>query len=393
LLIKRFLEFIRLETTSALVLFLVMMLALLWANSPFQAAYKALIHTHLELDTGFYHLRTSLAHFVNEGLMTFFFLTVSLEIKRELCVGELNQVKKAILPACAALGGMLLPALFYLFFNKSQPLALTGWAIPTATDIAFSLGILSLLGHRVPVTFKIFLMALAIFDDLGAIIIIAVFYARDITWMPLFQASLLYLALIILNQMKRFYWPIFILLGFGLWALILKSGIHATLAGVLLAWVVPIQHPNKTRFSPLIFLEKKMHFLVSYGILPLFAFVNAGIPFPLTHLDSWFKPVALGVMSGLCLGKPLGILIFSWLAVKFGLAQLPKGMHFRDIFSLGMIAGIGFTMSLFIAGLAFETQGSDFTLDARLGILMGSFLSGMIGYYVLRFLRRSIKPI
>jgi NhaA family Na+:H+ antiporter len=318
--------------------------------------------------------------------MTIFFFLVSLEIKRELIQGELNTRAKALFPTFAAIGGMLIPALFYLSINYHYPTLTSGWAIPMATDIAFSLGVLSLLGQKIPASLKFFLMALAIIDDLGAIIVIAIFYTQQIGCLYLLAALLALIGLIALNycQIERFF-P-YALLGLGLWLLILNSGIHATIAGVLFGFSIPIT----TRKNPVSLLHRLIHQLhpwIAYGILPLFAFANAGLSFSGIHLQTLLHPLPLGIMVGLFFGKQLGIFAASWLAVKTKLAKLPYQVNWWHIYGTALICGIGFTMSLFIATLAFTDN--ELSSLVRLGVLAGSTLSGIAGYSILFFNRKN----
>ena len=317
--------------------------------------------------------------------MTIFFFLVSLEIKRELIQGELNTRAKALLPTFAAIGGMLVPALFYLLINQGYPALTSGWAIPMATDIAFSLGVLSLLGKQIPASLKFFLMALAIIDDLGAIIVIAIFYTQQIGWLYLLAALLALIGLLTLNyyQIERFF-P-YALFGLGLWLLILNSGIHATIAGVLFGFSIPIT-TRKNSVSLLHRLIHELHPWIAYGILPLFAFANAGLSFSGIHFQTFLHPLPLGIIIGLFLGKQLGIFGASWLAVKTKLAKLPHQVNWWHIYGTALICGIGFTMSLFIATLAFTDN--ELSSLVRLGVLAGSTLSGIAGYSLLFFKRK-----
>jgi Na+:H+ antiporter, NhaA family len=308
------------------------------------------------------------------------------EIKRELFEGELNSFSKAILPAVAALGGMIIPAIIYVCFNFKDPEALQGWAIPTATDIAFSLGILSLLGRRIPPAIKIFLMAVAIFDDIGAIIIIAIFYNHGFSILSLVLACISILLLVILNRLRiTSYIPYFII-GIILWLCVLKSGIHTTLSGIILAFAIPLRDPAKPNYLPAAELIKALHPWVAFGILPLFAFANAGVSFEGVSWSDFIGPISLGIALGLLVGKQLGIWSFSILAVKLKIAKLPEGVSPLSVYGVGLIGGVGFTMSLFIGTLAFE-YGKSSSLHAsmvRTGVIAGSLLAGLAGYILLR---------
>lgn len=378
--IKLFQKFIQLEASSGIVLMLATLLALLLANSPLQDLFNHLLHYQLSLQLNHFSFNTSSHIMINDGLMSIFFLIVSLEIKRELIQGELNSINKALLPIIAAAGGMLFPALIYFLFNINNKTALPGWAIPTATDIAFSLGILSLLGRRIPMNLKIFLTALAIIDDLGAIIIIAVFYTANISKLFLILALVFSTLLILLNYFNtQRTWP-YLITGSLLWFCILKSGIHATIAGVILGLAIPLKSKNNKSLSQQ--LEKQLHPWVAYGILPLFALANANLAFNNLSLSSLANPITLGIITGLFFGKQLGILLFSWLAIKYKLASLPHNIDWRKFYGMSLLCGIGFTMSLFIGTLAFNDE--TIISLVRLGIIIGSVLSGLLGYFVLR---------
>lgn len=379
-------KFIKLEASGGLVLGFSALLALILANSHWQTSYQAFLSYTLNIGP---NIHFSFLHLINDGLMTIFFFLVSLEIKRELIQGELNTLTKALLPTIAAIGGMLVPALLYLGINHPYPQFTPGWAIPMATDIAFSLGVLSLLDKHIPVTLKIFLMALAIIDDLGAIIVIATFYTQQIDWLYLFSALLAFLGLISLNyyHIQRFL-P-YGVLGIALWLFILNSGIHATIAGVLFGFTIPLKKSSYHNFNSLLHhLIHLLHPWMAYGVLPLFAFANAGLSFSNINLASLFHPLPLGIIAGLFLGKQLGILGASWLAVKAKLVKLPHSVNWRHIYGTSLICGIGFTMSLFIANLAFGDN--KLTSLVRLGVFAGSILSGIAGYWVLALHRQKI---
>jgi len=377
-------EFIRLESSAGIILFIAAICALVVDNSPLHNLYHDLFHLPFTLQLGALVLSKPLLLWVNDGFMSIFFLLVGLEIKRECLEGELNTLKKAMLPAIAAFGGMVVPALVYIYFNSHDPSAMAGWAIPTATDIAFSLGILVILGSRIPVSLKIFLTALAIFDDIGAIVIIAIFYTEHISMSLLLAASVLVLCLLLLNRWRVRHFAPYFLVGLVLWFCVLKSGVHATLAGIILAFMIPIRDKKTPGRSPLRELEHMLHPWVAFGILPLFAFANAGVTFQGMHWAQFIGGIPLGIAAGLFIGKQLGIWGASWLAVKMGLCRLPKGANALGLYGISMIAGVGFTMSLFIGSLAFGRFDTDTLAMVRVGVLVGSFLSGGLGYLVLR---------
>ena len=366
------LKFIQLESSSGIILFFAAALAMIASNTPINTYYTA--------------LQTSqpVILFINDGCMSIFFLLVGFEIKRELLEGELNAFSKAILPAISAVGGMVVPALIYFIFNRHDTVALKGWAIPTATDIAFSLGILSLLGKRIPTSLKIFLMALAIFDDLGAIIIIATFYTTTIHVLALLGAVFSAVILFFLNYFNVKKILLFLIVGFLLWFCIFKSGVHATIAGVILALFIPAKNSDPQLKSPLQTLVHRLHPWVAFAILPLFAFANAGISFSSNTFAYLLLPVPMGIAAGLFFGKMMGIYTSTLLAVKFKIASLPKDITKIGLLGMSLIAGVGFTMSLFIGGLAFGSH-SEYAEFVRMGVLTGSLLSGVCGYFILRF--------
>lgn len=375
-------KFIALETFSGYGLLAAAIFAMTWINSPWQASYDALIHLQFSLTfKGMLHT-ISLHTIVNEGLMTLFFFLIGLEIKRECLVGELNTLKKAILPFIGAIGGMLMPALIYLGFNWGLP-EVNGWAIPTATDIAFSLAVLSLLRNNLPISLKLFLTALAIFDDLGAIVIIAVFYTQTINGFALAGAMFVQLTLMGCHRLQLISPWLQGLLGISLWWLLLTAGIHPTLAGVLLAFTIPLKIEKKPGSHPLSQCIKTLHPWVTFGILPLFAFMNSGI-----LLHNFFKngmnPLSLGIAAGLFIGKPLGVFSFCWFALRCQLAQLPRSMNLSQLYGVALLCGIGFTMSFFIGFLSFDPYSFIHQTQLRVGILSGSLLSGLAGYGWLR---------
>jgi NhaA family Na+:H+ antiporter len=365
-----FKDFFQSEAASGILLLAMTALALLLANSPLGAAYFGALHAYVG--------GLSILHWINDGLMALFFLLVGLEIKRELTGGELSTWSRRALPGLAALGGMVAPAAFYIVFNRHAPDVLHGWAIPTATDIAFSLGVLALLGSRAPTSLKIFLTALAIIDDLFAVLIIALFYGNGLSLMFLGLAAVTTLALALLSRRRvGALWP-YLLLGAALWFFVLKSGIHATIAGVILAFVMPSQTSPAT---PSARLEHGLHKWVAFGIVPLFAFANAGVALAGMGLDTLVQPITLGVAAGLFLGKQAGVLGAVWLGVRFGLGKLPPNTSWLSLYGVSLLCGIGFTISLFISALAFP--GSDAQDAAKLGVLVGSLVSGVGGWLVL----------
>ena len=380
-------RYIKKESSSGLILIFVTILALLLRNSVFSEFYTNFLHTPVAFKVGeMLDINKPLILWINDGLMAIFFLLIGLEIKRELVAGHLSTTSKIALPAIAALGGMVIPALIYIAFNYGNDFALRGWAIPTATDIAFALGILSLLGKRIPISLKVFLMALAIFDDLGAILIIALFYTNDLSFHAISFAAISILVLVILNRFQvtklGFYW----IIGGLLWVFVLKSGVHATLAGIIVAFAIPVNALNekRKRVSPAKSLQHHIHYWVAFYILPLFAFVNAGVDLTNLSFEKISNGVSLGIIFGLFFGKQLGVFLFTYLAVKYKLAKMPKCSTWLQIYGVSVLTGIGFTMSLFIDTLAFNDSNAFFYTD-KLGILIGSFLSGVFGYLILKF--------
>jgi len=358
--------------------------AMVLKNSPLATAYNAFLLTPVEVRFGVLHIGKPLLLWINDGLMAVFFLLVGLEVKQEILQGHLSTLQKVALPGIAALGGMVLPALIYAIFNWNEPFAMRGWAIPTATDIAFSLGILSLLGKRVPVSLKIFLMALAIIDDIGAIVIIALFYTEQISIVSMIFALAALLALFCMNIWGVVRRGAYVLVGVMLWVSVLKSGVHATLAGVALAFMIPLEITDRQgkKHTPAKSFEDDLHVWAAFMILPLFAFVNAGIQLSEISIAEMVAPVPLGIMLGLFIGKQLGVFGFSWLAIRSGLAAMPEGSDWRQLYGVALLTGIGFTMSLFIDGLAFD-DGKMFSYADRMAVIVGSLLSGVAGYLVL----------
>jgi NhaA family Na+:H+ antiporter len=372
------------DSASGELMLLALLVAMIWINSPLSSLYEALLGTPVEIRVGKLTIFKPLLLWINDGLMALFFLLVGLELKREILKGELSSAQQLALPAFAAVGGMAIPAMIYVVFNWNNVVALNGWAIPCATDIAFTLGILSVLGNRVPYSLKIFLVSLAVIDDLAAIIIIAIFYTGDLYVTSLFIgcAGLLILFLMNISGVTKI--TPYILIGIGLWISLLESGVHATLAGFAVGLSIPMRLQSESQDSPLRQLEEDLRLPVTLGILPLFAFANAGVSLEGVSLTSLLEPVPLGIAIGLFFGKQMGVLAFSWIAVQLRLARLPDRVGWLEVYGTAVLCGIGFTMSLFIGSLAFEHGGPDYKVDNRLGILVGSALSAITGYLILR---------
>lgn len=417
-------EFMHAESSGGVVLIIFTVIALIWANSPFAESYHHLWHTYLSISIGGYELKHSLHHWINDGLMVIFFFVVGLEIKRELLVGELSSVKKAALPVAGALGGMIVPAIIYFYFNAGKEGA-AGWGIPMATDIAFVVGIMALLGPKFPFSLKIFILALAIVDDIGAVLVIAIFYTAEISLTALLIAAAILVLLIVFNRLGVRSLIIYSIAGIALWLAFLKSGVHATIAGVLLAFTIPASSRINTKhfskeqkaiinnfenagehgddvltneerltliqamekncekiLTPLQKFEHLLHPWVAFLIMPIFAFANAGVTIGDSFSEALFNPISIGIILGLFLGKQLGIFGFSYLAIKFGLASKPSGVNFYKMYGAGVLAGIGFTMSLFIANLAFPTE--NLLNVAKVGVLTASLISGIVGFIIVK---------
>ncbi|MGR6778721.1 Na+/H+ antiporter NhaA [Moritella viscosa] len=376
-------SFFKLESAGGIILMFSTVLAMILANSPAQDLYASFLEIPVEIKLGGLEIAKPLLLWINDGLMAVFFFLVGLELKRELVEGELSDPRNIILPGVGAIGGMLFPALIYVYFNMDDPAALSGWAIPAATDIAFALGILSLLGSRVPVSLKIFLTSLAIFDDIGAILIIAFFYTSKISILALIVTALCIPVLAYFNKRNVDSKALYIIVGIVMWVAMLKSGVHATLAGVILALFIPMQSKDKSH-SPLKTMEHGLHFVVAFVILPIFAFANAGINLSGVGLEQILHPVPMGIALGLFIGKQVGIFGLCWIAIKCKVAQMPKGMNWCSLYGTAILCGVGFTMSLFIGSLAFGDTGSNSLFDERLGIILGSLLSGIVGFFMLK---------
>lgn len=378
-------SFLKMESASGIILIFAALFAIIANNSALAGLYDQLLHTTVAFQVGALKIEEGLLHWINDGLMAIFFLLIGLEVKREVMVGELSSWKKSSLPIIAAVGGMVVPAILYAAINyDTMPSTLDGWAIPAATDIAFALGILSLLGKRAPASLKIFLLALAIIDDLGAIIIIAFFYTSDLSLTSLYLAAGCVGILCLLNYLKVSRIAAYILVGAIMWICVLKSGVHATLAGVVTALFIP-RVTSKFHKEPITdHLEETLHPWVAFGIMPLFAFANAGISFAGMSFQSVLEPVPLGIIAGLFIGKQVGVFLSSWSAIKLGFCQKPEDTSWMQLYGASLLTGIGFTMSLFIGTLAFEENAADPTA-IRLGVIIGSVCSGLFGYLVLRF--------
>ena len=384
-------EFFRLEAAGGILLGLAAVLALILKNSPWQAIYDALLTTPVVIQIGEFAINKPLLLWINDGLMAIFFLLVGLEIKREILEGQLSSRQQISLPAIAALGGIAVPALIYSLLNWQDPVAIHGWAIPAATDIAFALGILTLLGNRVPESLKICLVAIAILDDLAAIVIIALFYTHHLSLLSLAVGLVGLVILVVLNRRGITRLAPYMITGLFLWVCVLKSGVHATLAGVILALAIPLTPKNEDKKSPLRDLEHGLHPWVAYGILPIFAFANAGVSLQGLTLDILFEPITLGIAAGLILGKQIGVMAFTAAGNAMGLCQLPSGVNWKQYYGMALITGIGFTMSLFIGTLAFNDVEKQTAV--RLGVIIGSCVAGILGYLVLRMSTRGQHTI
>ncbi|WP_108097006.1 Na+/H+ antiporter NhaA [Pseudomonas sp. GV071] len=375
-------SFFRMEAASGQLLIAAALLALIINNSPLAFLYNGLLDTPVMVRVGALEIGKPLLLWINDGLMALFFLTIGLEVKREVLEGHLSHPSQIVLPGMAAIGGMLVPALVYWAINRNHPEALGGWAIPMATDIAFALGVLALLGARVPLTLKLFLLTLAIIDDLGAIIVIALFYSADLSTRSLLLAAVCIAVLIGLNRAGVQKLSPYMVVGLILWVCVLKSGVHATLAGVTLAFTIPLRTREGVP-SPARALEHTLHPWVIFGILPLFAFANAGVPLTGLGLDSFLHTVPLGIACGLLVGKTVGVFGLSWLAIVLGIAKLPEGANWGQVLGVAVLCGIGFTMSLFVGSLAFEPGVSPLAGMDRIGILSGSFFAALLGYLIM----------
>jgi len=379
-------DFLKWESAGSVVLLCAALLALVLSNSAAAGLYESLLNLPFGVTLGGIGLTKPLLLWINDGLMAVFFFLVGLEIKREVLEGELSSLSQLALPGLAALGGMLVPAVIFAAINWSHPANLSGWAIPAATDIAFAVGILGLVGTRAPLSLKIFLLALAILDDLGAIIVIAIFFTADLSWLSLGLAGLCILTLAVLNRCNVQSLAAYVLVGIVMWICVLKSGVHATLAGVVLAFAVPLRNPREPDQSLLRRCEHALHPWISFGIMPVFAFANAGVALGDIGPAQLLDPVALGIAGGLFLGKQIGVVAMVWLSVALGLGKLPQGASWMQVYGVAVLTGIGFTMSLFIGSLAFADPAA--ANAVKLGVLGGSVLSAVLGFCVLRYIAK-----
>ena len=378
---KPFKWFFKLEAASGLILLFAAIIALIISNSNLSELYFSTLNNYLFIGINDFGLKLSVIHWINDALMAIFFFFVTLEIKREFLQGELSNIKQALLPIIAAVGGMLVPALIYVFINFDDSTTLNGWAIPSATDIAFSLGVLSLLGKRVPISLKVFLTALAIIDDLGAIVIIALFYSGDLSIKYLMLMLVAFMILLIINKFNIKKFLPYLIVGVFLWDFTHNSGIHATIAGVLLAMTIPHRKKEKD-FSLLIKVEHAISPYVAFGIMPLFAFANAGVSLDGLSLSSLLDKVPLGILLGLFVGKQLGVFVFSYVSIKMKIAQMPNNANWFNLYGVGILTGIGFTMSLFVGNLAF-VENMQYMDGVKIGVLTGSLLSTLAGYFLI----------
>lgn len=382
--VELFKRFLKLESASGILLLIFACLAIFLANTPLDQVYFNFLETPVSIQIGAFSIYKPLLMWINDGFMAVFFILVGLEVKRELMIGAISSYQRAIFPAVGALGGMVVPVVVFMLLNWQHPEFQKGWAIPMATDIAFALGVLALLGKQVPFALKIFLLALAIIDDLGAIVVIAIFFSHDLSSTALISALISIAVLIVLNRMRVTALCAYVVVGIILWASVLKSGVHATLAGVIIGFCIPLKGKNGE--TPLEDFEHLLAPWCSFVILPLFAFANAGVSLTGMSWSTLASPLTLGVALGLIAGKTLGVFSFSYLAVKLGIAKLSDGINFKQIFAISVLCGIGFTMSMFLAGLSFGGEESDGELIslARLGILIGSGISAVLGYALLK---------
>ena len=381
-------EFFKLEASGAILLLAGTILGLVFANTNLAVLYNYFLDVPVAIQIGKLEIAKPLLLWINDGLMAIFFFLIGLELKREFIEGELSNRSQIVMPLLGALGGMVVPALIYVFFNINDSIAIKGWAIPAATDIAFALGVITVFGTRAPISLKIFLTSLAIFDDIGAILIIAVFYSANISIFSLISAVVVIIVLFILSRKGVKSITPYIVLGVILWVAVLKSGVHATLAGVVLAFFIPMYDKGSEKdeaHSPLVKLEHDLHPTVAYFILPVFAFANAGVSFSGVTLSSLIDPIPIGIAAGLVFGKQIGVFGFSYIGHKLGIAKMPEGTDWLSIYGVSALCGIGFTMSLFISSLAYENEGTEYIEESRIGILLGSVIAAALGYFILSF--------
>jgi NhaA family Na+:H+ antiporter len=379
------------ESAGGVLLVIMAALAMLLANSPLVGLYDGFLATPLQIRVGDLNIAKPLLLWINDGLMAIFFFMIGLEIKREVLTGSLSSPSQVVLPGIAAIAGIIAPALIYFWLNSQDPVAVEGWAIPSATDIAFALGVLTLFGSRVPLSLKLFLLSVAIFDDIGAILIIALFYSSELSTLSLIIAGSGLVLLFGLNRLSVRSQAAYIIVGVIVWIAVLKSGVHATLAGFAVAWFIPLKLKNNDGHAMLPHLEHSLHPWVSFAILPLFAFANAGVSLTGVSLSALLNPVPLGIAAGLFLGKQVGIFGACWLAIKLKLARLPEGATWMQFYAVTILCGIGFTMSLFIGSLAFEAQGSEYMIDVKLGVLVGSLFSAVVGSVLISWSQKGKK--
>ena len=387
-----FKTFLRHDSAGGVLLVFMTMVAMVLANSPYVGFYENFLATPVQARIGNLDIAKPLLLWINDGLMAVFFFMIGLEIKREVLTGSLSSPSQEVLPGIAAIAGIAAPALVYICFNGQDAVAIEGWAIPSATDIAFALGVFTLFGSRLPLSLKLFLLSVAIFDDIGAIMIIALFYSSDLSTLSLIVASSALLLLFAFNRLSVRSQAAYIMVGMVVWVAVLKSGVHATLAGFAIAWFIPLKLKNKNGQAMLPHLEHSLHPWVSFAILPLFAFANAGISLTGVSLEALLNPVPLGIAAGLFIGKQVGIFGACWLAIKLGLARLPESATWMQFYAVTIVCGIGFTMSLFIGSLAFEAQGAEYMIDVELGVLIGSLLSAVAGSILISWSQTSKNP-
>lgn len=376
-------KFFQHEAASGFILVFAAAIAMIMANSPLHSFYNGLLEVPVSIRFGAFEIAKPLILWVNDGLMAVFFFLVGLEIKREILVGNLSSPSQITLPAVAAIAGIVFPALIYVWFNANDPVAIRGWAIPSATDIAFAVGVFTIFGKYLPLSLKLFLLSVAIFDDIGAIVIIALFYSQDLSATSLVVAVSGLVVLFALNRFKVRTQAAYVLVGVVVWAAVLKSGVHATLAGFALAWFIPMAVKNEDGHPMLEHMEHKLHHWVGFFVLPIFAFANAGVSFFGASLEHILNPITLGIAAGLFIGKQVGIFGICWLTVKSGLAKLPEHATWAQLYGVTLLCGIGFTMSLFIGSLAFEDQPLAYQVSVKVGVLLGSLLSAFIGAFIL----------
>ncbi len=379
-------EFFKLEASGAILLLVGTILGLVFANTNLAALYNYFLDVPVAIQIGKLEIAKPLLLWINDGLMAVFFFLIGLELKREFLEGELSNPSQIVMPLMGALGGMIVPALIYVYFNFNDSIAIKGWAIPAATDIAFALGVITVFGTRAPISLKIFLTSIAIFDDIGAILIIALFYSANISIFSLICAAVVIIVLFILSKKGVKSLTPYIVLGVILWVAVLKSGVHATLAGVVLAFFIPMYDKSSEKdeaHSPLVKLEHDLHPTVAYFILPVFAFANAGVSFSGITFSNLIDSIPLGIAAGLIVGKQIGVFGFSYIGNKLGIAKMPEGTNWLSIYGVSVLCGIGFTMSLFISSLAFENQGTEYIAESRIGILLGSVVAAALGYFIL----------